>query len=302
MTDLNSLMIFWKVVESNSFSEAGRRLKMPTSTVSRRVAELEDQLGLRLLERSTRSLRLTDIGSEIMEHAGRTADIIESVESIVSQRASKVSGTLRISVPPSISDSLLAPLLIDFQKAFPEVSVQVLVTERAVDLISEGVDVVFRVGRMKDSSLIAVPILKYRHRLLASPTYLNANGSPETPEELLGHRLLAFSRWRPKARWRLYSAKGVEKAIAFLPYLSMNDYLGLAEALKAGVGIGELPPLVRPDLVRDRHLIEVTPKWQFPVFNLSLVHLGNRHISRAVRAFKEHAVRMAPKLFPRLPT
>src|ERR1700682_2988614 len=112
MTDLNSLMIFAKVIEANGFSEAARRLKMPTSTVSRRVAELEEQLGVRLLDRSTRSLRLTDVGAEVCEHAQHSAELSEAVDNIASNHLSNVSGILRLSAPPSISDSLLAPLVV----------------------------------------------------------------------------------------------------------------------------------------------------------------------------------------------
>ena len=144
MADLNSLVVFAKVVEANSFSEAARRLKMPISTVSRRIAELEDQLGVRLLERSTRSLRLTELGSEVLTHAIRSAELSEAVESIVSNRLSDVSGTLRLSAPPSISDSLIAPLVVAFQAAHPNVRVQVYVSERFVDHIAEGVDLVVR--------------------------------------------------------------------------------------------------------------------------------------------------------------
>src|SRR5438270_7616228 len=111
MNDLNALMVFAKVIEASSFSEAARRLNMPISTVSRRIAELEDQLGVRLVERSTRNLRLTELGAEVLEHAIRTAEIGEAVENIVSNQLSTVSGTLRLSVPPTVSDTLLTPLV-----------------------------------------------------------------------------------------------------------------------------------------------------------------------------------------------
>src|ERR1700741_5049360 len=212
MTDLNSLMIFAKVVEANSFSEAARRLKMPTSTVSRRVADLEDQLGVRLLERSTRKIRLTDVGSAVLEHAQHTAELGEAVDSIASNHLSHVSGTLRLTAPPSISDSLLAPLVGAFQASYPNVRVQVFITERIVDQIAEGVDLSFRVGELEDSSLVARRILTYRHQLVASPAYLAKCKPPRTPQELLAHRLLAFSFWRPENTWNFIHANGKDKA------------------------------------------------------------------------------------------
>jgi DNA-binding transcriptional LysR family regulator len=151
MIDLNSLAIFAKVDETRSFSEAARPLSIPISTRSRRVAELEDQLGVGLLERSTRNLRVTDIGAEVFEHAQRSAEISEAVGSIVSNQSSTVPGVLRLSAPPSISDTLLVPLVTAFQASYSDVRVQILVTDRFVDHIAEGVDLVFRLGPLKDS-------------------------------------------------------------------------------------------------------------------------------------------------------
>ena len=303
MADLNSLTIFAKVVEANSFSEAARRLKMPTSTVSRRVADLEDQLGVRLLERSTRSLRLTDVGSEVLEHAQHSAELSESVDNIASNHLSNVSGTLRLSAPPSISDSLLAPLVCAFQASYPDVRVQIFVTERFVDHIAEGIDLGFRVGMLKDSTLVARRILTYRHQLLASPAYLEKCKPPKTPQDLLGQRMLAFSRRKPEISWDFTHRNGKDKErLTFQPYLSMNDYTGLAAALLAGVGIGDLPPIVKPELLRDGRLVEVMPNWRFHTVNLSVVHPGKRYTPRPVRVFKEFAAQMAPTLVPILPT
>jgi len=302
MADLNSLMVFARVVEVNSFSEAARRLKMPISTVSRRVAELENQLGVRLLERSTRRLRLTDVGSEVLEHAQHSMKLSEAVNNIALKHLSKVSGTLRLSAPPSISDSLLAPLVGAFQESYPDVRVQILITERIVDHVDEGVDLLFRVGSLRDSTLIARKILTYRHQLLASPGYLRAHRLPTTPQDLLGHRLLAFSRWKPENRWHFAHVNGKDSiTLRFQPYLSINDYAGIAPALLSGIGIGELPPLVRPDLLKEGQLVEVMPKWHLRTFDLWLVHVGNKHLSRPVRVFKEFAMQKVPTLFPKLP-
>ena len=302
MTDLNALVVFAKVVEAKSFSEAARRLGMPVSTVSRRVAELEDQLGVRLLDRSTRNLRLTDLGSEVLEHAQRSAEASEAVQNIVSNRQSSVSGTLRLSAPPNISDTLLSPLVNAFQASYPNIRVQILIAERFIDLIGDGVDIAFRLGALKDSSLVARRILTYRHQLVASPDYLKGCEAPERPRDLLGHRLIAFSYWRPESRWTFVHVNGRdEETLTFQPHLSMNDFAGLTPTLIAGGGIGDLPPVVQPELMRDGRLVEVMPKWRFRTQDLSLVHLGNRNMQRSVRLFKEFAGRMAPTLFQNLP-
>jgi DNA-binding transcriptional LysR family regulator len=186
------------VVDATSFSEAARRLGMPISTVSRKVAELEDQLGVRLLERSTRQLRLTDVGAEILEHAQKSVEVNEAVESVVSNQLAEVKGTLRLSAPPSIADSVLAPLVTAFQASHPSVYGHILVTDRYVDHIAEGIDLAFRVGPLEDSTLVARKVLRYRHQLVASPEYIESIKPPRKPKDLLGHRLLAFSFWTPR--------------------------------------------------------------------------------------------------------
>jgi DNA-binding transcriptional LysR family regulator len=275
---------------------------MPISTVSRRVAELEDQLGVRLLDRSTRNLRLTDLGTEVLEQATRSVEINDAVESIVSNQLTNVTGTLRLSAPPNISDTLLTPLVTAFQASYPNVRVHILIAERFVDHIADGVDIVFRLGALKDSSLVARKILTYRHQLVASPDYLKGRDAPETPRDLLRHRLLSFSYGRPEGSWNFVHVDGKQETLTFQPHLTMNDFAGLTPALLAGGGIGDLPPVVQPDLVRDGRLVEVMPNWRFRTLDLSLVHLGNRHMPKALRVFKDFAVQMTPTLFPNLPT
>jgi DNA-binding transcriptional LysR family regulator len=302
MSDLNALIIFAKVVEAKGFSEAARRMAMPISSVSRRVAELEEQLGVRLLERSTRNLRLTDIGREVLAQAERVKELHDDVEHLVSNKLSGVSGTLRLSAPPSISDSLLAPLVLGFQAAYPDVNVHVFITDRIVDHISEGVDLAFRVGDLGDSTMVARKVLTYRHQLVASPAYVATCGLVRQPSDLVNHRLMAFSFWQPQRTWRFRHLNGHDRqSITFHPYLAINEFGGLAAALLAGKGIGDLPPIVQPDLVREGQLIEVMPDWRLETFHLSLVHLKNRHLSRAVRTFREFALQMAPTMFPSLP-
>jgi len=296
MSDLNALVIFAKVVEAKSFSEAARRLNMPISTASRKVTDLENRLGVRLLERSTRKLRLTEVGTDVLEHAQRCVEVTEAVDSIVSNQQAEVKGTLRLSAPPNISDSFLAPVVNAFQVSYPAVKVQILVTDRHVDHIAEGVDIAFRVGPLKDSSLVARAVLRYRHQLVASPEYLANYPPPLKPADLLHHRLLAFSTWVQENNWTFLNGKKQE-TISFQPVLAMNDYAGLVKVLVCGGGIGELPAIVSPWHIQEGRLVEVMPQWRFRTVDLSAVHLGNRHIPRAVRLFKEFAANMAPKLF-----
>ena len=300
MPDLNALVLFAKVAEARSFSAAARRLGMPVSTVSRRIADLERTLGVRLLERSTRMLRLTDIGTDVLAQAQRGAEVGDAVECLLSDQRSAVGGLLRLSAPPNLSDTLLAPLIGAFQIAYPEVRIQVLVTERLVDLVAEAIDLAFRVGPLRDSSLVARPLLTYRHRLVASPAYLERAAPLRTPSDLAAHRVLAFSYGGPQTHWSFVHENGRKRAVALKPHLTMNDFAGLVPALLLGTGVGDLPPIVQPQAVDDGRLVEVMPAWRFAAFDLSVVHLG-RLLPRHVRLFKDHAVETAPRLFPALP-
>ncbi|MGI4802519.1 MAG: substrate binding domain-containing protein [Janthinobacterium lividum] len=181
--------------------------------------------------------------------------------------------------------------------------VQILITERKIDHIADGVDLAFHVGPMRDSSLVARRILTYRHQLVASPSYLAGTTPPRRPQDVLDYRILAFSHWRPENHWVFTHVNGRDKeTISFLPHLGINDFAGITSGLLANLGIGDLPPIVQPELMRDGRLVEIMTDWRFPVFDLSLVHLGTHRLSRPVRVFKEFTYRMVPTLFPELPT
>lgn len=180
---------------------------------------------------------------------------------------------------------------------------QVFITERFVDLMAEGIDVGFIVGRLQDPHLVPRVILTYHHRLLATPRYIEEHGMPRTPEDLPEHRLLAFSFRRAESAWHFVGVRENERrSITFRPYLSINDYAGMIPRLLAHAGIGEVPPLIQPKLVEEGQLVEVMPDWKFPNFQLKVVHLGTRYVPRVVRIFVDLAARWAPLLFPALPT
>lgn len=295
MIDIDALIVFAKVVEAGSFSAASRRIGIPLSTVSRRVADLEDRLGVRLLERSTRRLRLTEVGAEVLEHARRGIEIEDAVAALTSNRAAEARGTVRISVPPGLSDSLFVPLIVEFQAAHPGVTVTVLATDRHVDLIAEGIDLAFRTGPLKDSSLVARPILRFRHLLLANRKALEGKAPPQVPADLLDFPLCAFTGWPDEVTWRL-EKQGDLTTLTFRPHLALNDYLGIGAALVAGVGIGEMPSIVAPAWRAQSGLIEVLPDWQFPLEELFMLHVGNRHAALPLRLFKEHMAQRAAQV------
>jgi DNA-binding transcriptional LysR family regulator len=245
-------------------------------------------------------LRLTEIGLEVLYEAQRSVETAEAIDAIVSNRLAEVRGRISISAPPSIADSLLAPLLSAFQSTYPLVSAQVIVTERFIDHIAEGVDLALRVGELKDSTLVATPLLKYRRQLVASPEYLTRQDPIEHPQDLTSHRVLAFGTSVAEHRWSFM--RGDETVIIEVkPVLAMNDYAGLAQALEDGTGVGDLPPIVRPDLMASGKLVELMPDWRLKTETLSMVRLGSRHVPKALRVFIDFATKRAQQLFANLP-
>ncbi|NOX92215.1 MAG: LysR family transcriptional regulator [Gammaproteobacteria bacterium] len=296
--DLNAVALFVGVVEHRSFSEASKRLAVPISTVSRKVAELEKTMGIRLLERSTRQLRLTEPGREYYEYCRRGLAEFEAGALKINDRQEEVSGTLRISAPPSIADVLLAPVISAFQAHYPGVNANIHMTERKVNLIEDKVDIALRVGPLDDSSLMARRLLSYRHVLVASPEYLDANGMPGQPDALHSHRLISFDGWHEEVFWVLTNKAGKknqqQKNVAKIKVnsiLSINDYAGIQHAACTGCGIANMPALLCSKQLRNKQLIEVLPGWRFAPVVLFAVYPGNRNIMRTVRLFIDFLVK-----------
>jgi len=284
--DLNAMALFVSVVEHKSFSEASKRLAVPISTVSRKVSELEKYLGVRLLQRSTRSLRLTELGSEYYQYCRRGLEEFEAGALIINDRQSEVSGTLRISIPPNLSEVLVTPIVCAFQNSYPKTSVKVLVTERNVDLIEDGVDIALRVGELKDSSMIARRLFMYRHLLVASPDYLEQFGIPSHPDELSTHRLISFIGWQDQVSWEFVNNQQKHR-VAVECCLSINEMTGVQFAAESGQGIAEIPALICGSALQQGTLVEVMPKWKFAATQLSVVYPSRRNTSRLVKLFMD---------------
>ncbi|MFQ5981823.1 MAG: LysR substrate-binding domain-containing protein [Woeseiaceae bacterium] len=291
------MALYVKVVENNSFSRKAQREGIPVSTVSRKISELEKALGVRLLERSTRRLRMTEIGQEYYERCRRGLEEFEAANLMVSDQQAEVSGRLRLSAPPSISDAVIIPLIEAFQERYPNAIVNCLVTDRHINYIEDGIDISLRVGELSDSSLVARRLMRYRSALVASPRYLERAGSPRHPNELPLHALIAFSRREPTVTWELAS-NGETYTVNVQPRIAINDYAGVQSTVIAGLGISEIPSIVCGKTLQNGQLVEVLPEWQFAPVTLSAVYPSARNLSRLVRLFKDFCVERIESLVP----
>ena len=226
--DFNAVALFVKVVQYGSFSETARRTNIPVATVSRRIQALEKTLGVRLLERSTRRLRLTDAGTSFWQFANQGVEAFETGLATLDRNQIDLSGRLRLSLPPGFMP--WRQLLRAFQTRYPKVTVDVLVTERRVDLIEDGIDVALRIGDRKHQHIISQKLGEYRHLLVASPSLLQKYQMPQSPKQLLKMPCASWKSADDAAVWRLG-----EDSIQITPQFQINDYPHLLELAVAGV-------------------------------------------------------------------
>lgn len=287
--DLNAMALFVRVVENKSFSEAAKRVGIPISTVSRKVSELEKSLGIRLLERTTRKLRLTEIGKDYYEYCRRGLEEFEAGTLMINDKQSEVSGTLRFSAPPNLAEVLIAPMVCAFQAKYPRVKIKTFITERNLDLIEDGVDITLRVGDLDDSNLIAREIIQYRHLLVSTNKYLASATSLQHPKDLENHRLITFGAWHEQTVWKLYN-RGRTQKIKVNEILNINDYTGILYAIEKNQGIAEIPSIICNSHIKSGRIVEVLPNWNLPNTKLSVVYPSNQNVSRIVRLFIDFCV------------
>ncbi len=294
--DLNAMVLFAQVLQLGSFSEAARRTGVPVSSLSRKISGLERQLGVRLLERTTRSLNATEAGREFFLHCQRLMEAVEGAQASLQRRKAEIAGTLRLAAPPSLSDLILVPLIQTFVARYPKVTVKILVTDRHLDMVEDEVDVSLRVGPQAESSLIVRHLLRYRHILVAAPAYLASADPPQHPADLGRHRLLGFAKWFGDVRWKLSDGSEVQQPRVQLS-LGINDYAGILRAAIAGMGVAEVPSILCRKELREGQLRAVMPTWQFDEVDLSAYYLTRRHPSRVVELFLAHCSAHMEKIF-----
>ncbi|WP_437675944.1 LysR family transcriptional regulator [Sorangium sp. So ce131] len=285
--DLNHLSVFAAVAETASFTAAARRLGVPKSTVSRAVASLEASLGVRLLQRTTRSVALTTAGQALVDRLGsRLRALTEALEGLP-ELADEPSGSLRLTATADFGTEVVAEILAGFCRRYPRITVEMHLATRPVDLVKEGYDAAFRFlgNKPRDSTLVARKVGELSLQFYASPAYLAARGTPRSVDDLSEHDCVAIAGTSPFARG------GVSGAGARLHLrLVADDGFFVREAVRHGMGIGLLPAFLAQQDVLAGSLVRVLPRWTTPMGGVFLVFPSGRHLPKKTIALRDHVV------------
>jgi len=291
--DLNEIVVFAKVVETRSFTAAAQQLGLPKSTVSRKVAQLEERLGVRLLQRTTRKLSLTEIGQVYYERCQRIVSDIMAAEQVVTDMQATPRGLLRVTSPVDFGAFALGAIVADFLSELPDIHVDLHVTDRVVDLVEEGLDLGIRFGPLVESSLIARKLCTVGLRLCATPAYLARKGMPTHPDDLDVHDIVAFVPVPRMATWTLEGPDGTVVELTPSARFSSNNLMAIRDAALAGTGIAQLPEFVCGE--SNDGFVYVLPEWRAQPAELYAVYPSTRNISPKLRAFIEFlAARLSP--------
>jgi DNA-binding transcriptional LysR family regulator len=290
-----SMSVYVKVVEAGSMTAAALQCDMSTTMVGNHLRALEHRLGVQLLQRTTRRQRLTEFGSVYYQRCLDVLGLVADSERLAEQALDEPRGLLRITAPLTFGVERLAPALSDFSLQYPQVKMDVVLTNSRPDLLESGLDVAFRLGHFEESNLIARPLIDYTLTVCASPQYVARRGMPQTPEDLQQHDCLSFAYpagddWQSvEKRWRLSGPEGETLVDVSGPML-MNTSAGLHQAARTGMGIVMLPDaLVEQDL-RDGKLVTVVPDYQPPSRPLHLLYAPDRYRLPKLRRFVEFAM------------
>ncbi len=287
MEDLNDMLYFAEVVDRGSFAAAARALALPKSRLSRRIAELEARLGVRLLHRTTRKLSLTEAGERCHRHCVGMREQAQAAVDAVAQVRGEPRGTLRVACPVTLAQTTLGPILPLFLARYPLVRVDMRVSNRVVDLVEEGVDVAMRVRpSLEDSGSLVVKNLGQTQTLLvASPTLLTRQGRPVDVEDLVHLDTVSMSAVDGRGSWQLVGPGGQLHTFTHQPRYVADDLLTLKIAVIRGTGIGILPDYMCRDELRDRRLVLVLPAWAPAPALFHAVFPSRRGLAPATRHF-----------------
>lgn len=286
MADLNDIAIFVRVAQLESFSRAAHSLGMPVSTVSRRVSELEQQLGVTLLQRTTRKLTLTAQGQEYFHQCNEPLNILADAERVLTQAQKQPEGTLRLSVPVILGDQAFLDFLSGFLKAHPGIQVDLSITNEFVNFVERNIDVGIRFGELEDSTLIARSLGTNVRYLVATPGYLQGRELPAKPEQLKAHQCVLMNGKNGEARWDLVSGrKSVSLRVSGA--ISSRDFNSVSFFTNRGHGIGLLPFNYCEDLLKRGKLVRILPAWSSPRIPVHVVYPTRRFLPAKLVAFVE---------------
>ena len=285
---LDDALIFTRVVECHSFTQAALGLGMQKSTVSRRIVLLEERLGVRLLNRTTRKLRLTEVGQAYYERCRQIMLDFAEAEQAVMQLQLQPSGLLRITAPIEFGQLLLGRVLGEFMREYPQITAEVEITSRKVDPLEEGVDIAMQVGQPQGSTLIARCLLSTGRSLCASPDYLARHGTPQSVAELAGHLAILLPQDPP----RYWPIQG--QSIACQRVLACNNITFAREAALAGAGIVGLPYMISREAVQSGRLVELLPQARLPSSEIYAVYPSRRFQAMKVKAFLDFLIARVP--------
>lgn len=288
--NLDGMTVFARVVEEHSFSGAARKLGMSKSAVSKHVTKLEDNLGIRLLNRTTRRLSLTDAGSTFYQHCARVVEEIETAEHALTDLRGTPRGTLRISAPLTFGQMYLPQLVTEFMEMYPGLHVDIHLADHMVDLVADGIDMAIRITRLKDSSLIARKLADYTGHVVAAPSYLAKYGEPKTPLELTQHKTIVYTNITSPNIWDFEGPEG-PVTVRVDPVMSCNNGEFTSIAAIRGLGIAREPEFIVAEALSEGRLVRILKDYD-PLNNggIYAVYPERRHLPSKVRVFIDFLV------------
>ncbi|MEP7186514.1 MAG: LysR substrate-binding domain-containing protein [Rhodanobacter sp.] len=286
LQDLNDLYFFAAVVEHAGFSAAGRALGVPKSRLSKRVAQLEERLGVRLLQRTTRRFVVTEVGERFYGHCRAVLEEAQAAQDAVDELRAEPRGVVRLSCPVSLAQTVLAYVLPDFLALYPKMQVRVLSSNSRVDVIGEGYDLAIRVRNKldTDANLVIRTFGQSRTKLVASPKLLNAEGRPTQPDELARLPALSMREHEGPQLWELIDAEGKQTNVEVKARLISGDFAILLESARRGMGVALLPEFVCASAIKAGELEVVLPQWSAPEGTMHFVYPSRRGMLPGVRA------------------
>lgn len=284
MDRLVAMKQFATVVETGSFSAAARRLNMGQPAVSKAIANLEEYLGVRLLTRTTRAQHLTEAGQRYYERARVVLDEADEAEAAAREAATSLAGRLRLAAPPTYAALHILPRLSEFLDANPDLSIDLILDDRWVDLIEQGVDLAIRLGKPADSSLVARRLGSSRRLLVASTAYLDRMGAPNTPEDLLAHRVVAYTQFEGPTAWS-FTRGTATVSVAVQPTLRVSAAEGMRSCILAGLGIGMGSRLMFTPELAAGTVRPVLTEWNLSTLEVWAMLPSGRKSNRRARTF-----------------